>query len=91
MDDKGGGKRSSTLSCPARRLHFTFRDLGSRDSEVERSFLGARTDRQASHAVFCFRGGGRVFASSCIWFCIVGVGKTRPEEENDEFEGETDG
>lgn len=24
-------------------------------------------DLQASQAVFCFRGGGKVFASSCIW------------------------
>ena len=26
-------------------------------------------DLQASQAVFCFRGGGSVFASSCIWLC----------------------
>lgn len=35
--------------------------------------------RQLSQALFCFlEGAGSVFASSCIWFCIKGVGKARP-------------
>ena len=29
----------------------------------------------ASHAMFWRRGGGSVFASSCMWFCIDGVGR----------------
>ena len=33
------------------------------------------TDLQASHAMFWRRGGGSVFASSCIWFCMEGVGR----------------
>lgn len=34
--------------------------------------------RQASQAVFCFLGGGRVFASSWIWFWTEGVEKLKP-------------
>jgi len=37
---------------------------------------GGRTaDLQASQAVFCFRGGGKVFASSCIWLCTDWEGR----------------
>ena len=34
-------------------------------------------DLQASQAVFCFRGGGKVFASSCMWFCADWEGKAK--------------
>jgi hypothetical protein len=34
-------------------------------------------DLQASQAVFCFRGGGKVFASSCIWLCADWEGRAR--------------
>ena len=42
------------------------------------------TDLQASQAVFCFRGGGRVLASSWIWFCIVGEEKLKAGAEEDQ-------
>ena len=45
---------------------------------------GRPADLQASQAVFCFRGGGRIFASSCMWLCadwegIVRAGQGRGE------------
>lgn len=33
--------------------------------------------------MFCFLGGGRVFASSWIWFCIVGEEKLKAETRSD--------
>lgn len=36
---------------------------------------GKTADLQASQAVFCFRGGGKVFASSCMWLCADCEGK----------------
>ena len=38
---------------------------------------GGAADLQASQAVFCFRGGGKVFASSCMWFCADWEGKAK--------------
>lgn len=34
-------------------------------------------DLQASQAVFCFRGGGKVFASSCMWLCADWEGRAK--------------
>jgi hypothetical protein len=41
---------------------------------------GRSSDLQASQAVFCFRGGGRVFASSCMWLCADWEGRARAGE-----------
>jgi hypothetical protein len=60
----GVDNENGTLSCPGSLLHFTFLDLmvGVRWSTQEA--VEGYSDLQASQAVFCFLGGGRVFASS---------------------------
>ena len=52
------------------------------DLEMRRA-ESAYTDLQASQAVFCFRGGGRVFASSWIWFCMEGEEKLKARRGSD--------
>ena len=70
-----GVARGRTFSWPGMRLHLTLRDLGGHEAGSRR---GWGTNLQASQAVFCLRGGGRVFASSWIWFWTSWVGRTRP-------------
>lgn len=66
------------MSWPGSWLHFTFRALRRRAAGSQAGDVGRKRRQHdgaahlhASQAVFCFRGGGRVLASSWIWFCMV--------------------
>lgn len=49
------------------------------------------TNLQASQAVFCFLGGGRVLASSWIWFCMDWFGRKTPVAATKDNKGGEEG